>query len=221
MQLTTEAIWQEFSARLHAYIRKQVHNEQAAEDLVQEVFLRIHAHGAALRDEEKLASWLYGIARNAIADYFRRHRSEPTSPLPEDAADRFAAPEEDPTKANVRALLPCVRAMVGALPAPYREALQLTEYQGLTQQALAARTGLSLSGAKTRVQRARAQLRTLLLACCHLEFDHAGRVIDYLPECACCGAGACADAAPCASEASDSVDACIASAGACNVEGPF
>jgi len=76
--------------------------------------------------------------------------------------------------------------MVDSLPADYRQALLLTEYQGLTQRELAQKLGLSVSGAKSRVQRAREKLKAMLLDCCHFEFDRRGKVIDYQPNCACC-----------------------------------
>ncbi len=187
MTVTTEDVWTAFSTQLRGYIRRQVRDDAAVEDILQEVFLRIHTQGATLRVEEKLAGWLYQVTRNAMMDYHRRRSSDRSEPLPVDAAERFAMPEvDDATDQRIQALLPCVRAMVEALPQPYREALLLTEYEGLTQKALAERMGLSFSGAKSRVQRAREKLRSLLLACCHLEFDHAGRVIDYHPNCACC-----------------------------------
>ena len=70
---------------------------------------------------------------------------------------------------------------LACLPAAYREALLLTEYQGLTQKALAERLGLSLSGAKSRVQRGRTQLKQMLEECCTFEFDRRGRVIGWEP----------------------------------------
>jgi RNA polymerase sigma-70 factor (ECF subfamily) len=83
--------------------------------------------------------------------------------------------------------------MIEELPDEYQVALRLTELEGLTQQELAARTGLSLSGAKSRVQRGRKMLREMLLACCHFEFDRHGKVIDYYPECQCCSEVRCAN----------------------------
>jgi RNA polymerase sigma-70 factor, ECF subfamily len=83
-------------------------------------------------------------------------------------------------------LIPSVKAMVDSLPDTYREALILTEYEGLTQRELAERLGLSLSGAKSRVQRAREKLKAMLLDCCHFEFDRLGKIIDYQPNCTCC-----------------------------------
>jgi RNA polymerase sigma-70 factor (ECF subfamily) len=86
----------------------------------------------------------------------------------------------------VRELGPCVSAMVAALPEAYREALRLSSSQGLSQKALSERLGISFSGAKSRVQRARAKIKEQLLECCHFQFDHAGRIIDYQSRRACC-----------------------------------
>src|SRR5437588_726670 len=80
-------------------------------------------------------------------------------------------------------LVPCIKEMVDSLTNDYRQALILTEYEGLTQRELAVRLGISVSGAKSRVQRAREKLKDMLLDCCHFEFDHSGRVIDYQPKC--------------------------------------
>ena len=98
-------------------------------------------------------------------------------------------PENLPDEDVISELFPSVRAMVMSLPAQDRQALILTEYQGLTQKELAERLGLSLSGAKSRVQRARAKLKQQLLDCCHFELDRRGHVIDYQPRCACCSDG--------------------------------
>jgi RNA polymerase sigma-70 factor, ECF subfamily len=81
--------------------------------------------------------------------------------------------------------------MVDALPNAYREALRLTEYEGLSQKQLSTQLGISFSGAKSRVQRARAKIKQQLLDCCHFQLDHAGRIIDYQPHCACCSGGNC------------------------------
>jgi RNA polymerase sigma-70 factor (ECF subfamily) len=91
----------------------------------------------------------------------------------------------------VRELSPCVAAMVEELPEAYREALRLTEYEGLSQKALSDRLGISFSGAKSRVQRARAKIKEQLPNCCHFQFDYAGRIIEYQSRCACCASGSC------------------------------
>jgi RNA polymerase sigma-70 factor (ECF subfamily) len=183
----TEHAWYALHEPLRAFLRKRVRNEEAVEDLLQDVFLRIHTHADALRAEDKLESWIYQIARNRITDYYRRQK--PVLSL--DEADQETLLEDMPEEDVQAELAPSVAAMVNVLPEPYREALYLTEYQGLSQRDLATRLGLSFSGAKSRVQRARAKLKQLLLDCCHFEFDRLGRVIDYQPRCACCTVETC------------------------------
>jgi RNA polymerase sigma-70 factor (ECF subfamily) len=185
MHTTTEQVWETFHVPLQQFIRRRVSDETAAEDLLQDVFLDIHQHIDTLRDVKKLESWIYQVTRNAIIDYYRSRRA--TTTLEEPEASRL--PEELPDEDIVTELLPCVRAMVLSLPAQDRQALILTEYQGLTQKELAERLGLSVSGAKSRVQRAREKLKQQLLACCHFELDRRGHIIDYQPRCVCCSRG--------------------------------
>jgi RNA polymerase sigma-70 factor, ECF subfamily len=176
---TTEKVWEEFNTGLKHFILKRVPDEPSAEDILQDVFLKIHAHINTLRDEHKLQSWIYQIARNAITDYYRTQKAMPNLPempyIPEDRFDDV-----------VYELIPYVKELVDSLPPDYRQALILTEYQGLTQKELAERLGISLSGAKSRVQRAREKIRHMMLSCCHFQFDRLGRIIDYEPNCDCC-----------------------------------
>ncbi len=175
----TETIWHEFGASLRRFIRRRVADHVEADDILQDVFLKIHANIDTLRDESKLLSWMYQITRHAITDYYRSH--QPFSQIPESLAITDEE-EEDLTQQ-----LACgLREMVEGLPIKYREALILAEYQGLPQQEIATRLGISLSGAKSRVQRARDLLKGQLLQCCHVELDRLGKVIDYYPHRACC-----------------------------------
>ena len=187
MALTTEHIWEDFHRPLHSFIRKRVPDETIAEDLLQEVFLRTHMHIEALQDTRKLESWIYQIARNAIIDFYRSTR--PTVSLNE--PEILDLPEELPDDDITSELFPCVQAMVRNLPEQDRQALVLTEYQGLTQKEFGKRMGLSFSGAKSRVQRAREKLKQQLLACCHFELDCRGHVVNYQPLCQCCSSGTC------------------------------
>lgn len=176
MVTSTERVWEEFHVGLKGFILKRIPDELSAEDILQDVFLKIHTHIDTLREADKLQSWIYQIARNAIHDYYRMHKAAPELPemsyMPEDRFDDV-----------VSELIPCIQHMIDSLPVDYRQALILTEYQGLTQKELAERLGISLSGAKSRVQRAREKLKIMLLNCCHFEFDRLGRVIDYWPHC--------------------------------------
>lgn len=145
-----------------------------AEDILQNVFVKIQSRLDHLRTPAKLQSWLYLIARNAIIDHYRKNRG--TSPLPELL---LAEPPKD--SPEVCELKDALRQMIEGLPDTYREAIVLTEFEGLSQRELAARLGITLSGAKSRVQRARGQLKQMLLGCCQFEFDRRGGVIDCRP----------------------------------------
>ena len=72
--------------------------------------------------------------------------------------------------------------MIKQLPPKYSEALLLTDYEGLTQKELSEKLGISLSGAKSRVQRARKLLKEMYMKCCHIEFDRNGTIVDVYPK---------------------------------------
>ena len=97
------------------------------------------------------------------------------------------APEPGPAEARAE-LAACLEPLLAQLPAIYREALQLTDLDGLTQADAAAHVGLTTSGLKARVQRGRTQLKALLTRCCEIELDRRGGILDYQPHngnCAC------------------------------------
>ena len=179
METQTQQIWAELGDRLRAFVGRRVSDEADAEDIVQDVFLRIHTRIDSLSDERKLTSWVYQIARNAIIDHYRARR-------PLDALSDLVAAPDAPLDDVTEELLPGLGAMLARLPAEDREALLLTEVEGLTQQELADRLGLSLSGAKSRVQRARKKLKLAFVDCCRIEFDRRGGVADYHPGCDAC-----------------------------------
>ena len=107
-----------------------------------------------------------------------------------------AEPDAAAERAAEAELAPCLTAMVGRLPEPYRTAITLTSLQGVTQADAARQVGLSISGMKSRVQRGREQLRQMLVTCCAIAVDVRGGVSDfYLRE-----PGACAGPSPATSE---------------------
>jgi RNA polymerase sigma-70 factor (ECF subfamily) len=180
MDTALEIVWNHFCDQLCSFVRARVPDEDTAEDILQDVFVRIHAKADTLRDISKLESWVYQIARNAIIDYYRSRRT--TVELPQMLGSWEDADEDD----LATELSADVREMVEALPEPYRQALTLTYYEGLSQKELAKRLGISYSGAKSRVQRAREQVKDMLMTCCHFEFDRRGTIIDYYEHCCCC-----------------------------------
>lgn len=136
----------------------------AADDIVQQTFLRLQEAGASIRDAERTGGWLARVAANLVVDHHRaRRRGEP---LPDD--DSLPAPDAAPRdlRAEVAA---CLRPLIDALPTRYRDALVWSELDGLPQREVARRLALSLPGAKSRIQRGRALLRERLHACYRIE----------------------------------------------------
>ena len=191
-----EARWRELRARLGAFVGRRVGNPEDAEDIVQDVFVRMQRSIGALSSAERLDAWAFRIARNAVADHYRfanRRDGIAGETAPEVTAELLAADEvgREPTEDARAEMARCVAPMVRGLPDGYRRAIELTEMEGLTQAAAAERLGLSVPGAKSRVQRGRARLRAMLLRCCEIEIDRRGRVIAFENRigegCAACG----------------------------------
>jgi len=177
--------WQEYRASLVRFVRSRVSDADAAEDIVHDVLVRAYARRETLRDEERLDAWLFQMTRNAIVDHYRARK--PAEEVPED----LAAPEPE---GGVREeLARCLTSLIAHLPETARQAIELAELQGLTQKETAERLGISLSGAKSRVQRARAQLHAMLMECCRVELDVRGGIMSYEDSKGCtherCGGG--------------------------------
>jgi RNA polymerase sigma-70 factor (ECF subfamily) len=185
-----EAVLHDFQGRLLAFIARRVPDRDGAEDILQEVLLRIHRHAGELENSAAVSAWVHQIARNAIADHYRRaavRREQPSGVELEGQAPTATDPASGDNRSELAA---CLRPLVQRLDSPYREAITLTELDGLTQVAAATQLSLSTSGMKSRVQRARAQLRDMLVSCCEIELDRRGGITSYQPRhnpCACRG----------------------------------
>ncbi len=175
MKTNFECLWEEFNIPLKSFIKRRVNNEQDVEDILQNVFLKIYNNINNLLDTKKLHSWVYAIAKNSIIDFYRTERHDLyITCLPEDILGEV----EDDQTLN-KEISQCLDIMIQFLPEKYKQAIILTEFQNLTQKELANKVGLTVSGAKSRVQRAQLLLKEMLLNCCTLEIDHRGNIIDY------------------------------------------
>ena len=180
MTLTTEMAWRRFGDGLRQYIARRAPAD-VVDDLLSDVFVKVHTRIDTLEDGDRLAPWLYQIARNTITDHHRKRRLD-SRPIGDFDLQQV---EDDEPDAAAR-LADGLRSMIDTLPDRYRQALVLTELEGLTQAEMGEALGLSVSGAKSRVQRAREMLKAELLACCHFEFDRRGGIVDYEPRPRCC-----------------------------------
>jgi RNA polymerase sigma-70 factor (ECF subfamily) len=170
--------WTRIHNQILNFVAGKVRDKSLAEDIVHDVFLKIYEKSDQLKDDGKVTSWIYQIARNAITDHFRRRSKEiePTDldwdDQPEDFNDCVAS---------------CLSELVQTLPQKYREVIELTEGKNLSQIELASHLGISYSGAKSRVQRARALLKSEMDRLYKIETDRCGNIIvceDRIP-CGC------------------------------------
>ena len=168
----SEQIWGQFHSNLERYILSQVKDQYTAQDILQEVFLKVQGKLPQLREESKVAPWLFRIAKNTVLDHYRQRSKKPADNAPEQLA-------EDRGKDITEEFAYCIRPFIDSLPDKYREALLLVEIEGLSQKELAETLGISYSGAKSRVQRGRVMLKEALLECCHIRTDRYGNILDY------------------------------------------
>jgi RNA polymerase sigma-70 factor (ECF subfamily) len=174
----------EIAERLRPFLARRVPAGDV-DDVLQDVFVRMQRGLGALRDDEKLAAWLFQIARSAVAEHGRaraRHPLPAGGDLPEPVAEPAG---DDDDRAAATALSGCVAGFVARLPSPYREAVTLVELEGLTAREAAELAGVSVSGMKSRVQRGRAQLRALFEQCCEIALDARGKVTEFTARAPC------------------------------------
>jgi RNA polymerase sigma-70 factor (ECF subfamily) len=173
-KVKTEQIWRELSDRLRQFIRSRVTSAADVDDILQTVFLRIHQNFDALRRAERMESWVFQITRNAVADHFREKRDVPH----EDASCVAVAEPFGEVNVN-RDVAGCVVTLIDHLPEDQKRAVSMYELEGVSQADIAERESISLSGAKSRIQRGRRNLEAMLRECCQFQIDARGNVLDY------------------------------------------
>ena len=161
-----DGVWSENRDKLTFFVRSKVSNECDAKDLLQQVFLKAKTQSRSLRSRQKAVSWLYQITRNAVVDYYRGRGK--SVELPEDL------PEIRKEKDAWGLISGCVRPFIEKLPPLYRDALLLSEIEGLDHKQVAKKLGISLAGAKARVQRGRLKLKKKFEDCCIFECGPRG-----------------------------------------------
>lgn len=189
---TAEATRRELQTRVLGFVSRRVRSREDAEDIAQEVMLRIHRYSADLEHADRMGAWVHRIAANAIADHYRRpaRREVPSgqaTDVPEVGSEPPPAAVEGSVDDVRRELAACLSPLIERLPPLYRQALEVTELGDLSQVEAAAELGLSVSGMKARVQRARRQLREQLLECCHVELDRRRAPTEFRSRGAVCG----------------------------------
>lgn len=164
-------VYLEYEAKLRGFVLKRVRDKDEANDILQQLYVKLYKNCEQLPEVRNLNAWLYQIARNAVYDYYREQGR--SIPIEDESRleERFV--QDAPQQESESLVLP----LINMLPPEYAEPLRLSEIEGISQKEIAERLGMSYSGAKSRVQRGREKLRDLFLECCHLELDRKGALV--------------------------------------------
>lgn len=173
-----DASWNDTLDRLRAFVAARVDDPELAADITHDVLVRSIASGALERVDNPVA-WLYRSARNAVIDHYRTRRTH--QPIVDD--DRWPDPERvtDVPNDATRELSQCLLPMLDQLTPAARDALMRIDVHGQRQHEAAGEAGVSVSGMKSRVQRARRELKAILERCCTIAVDRRGAVAEYRP----------------------------------------
>lgn len=172
---STEEVWTEYRSSLQSFLRSKVSSREDAEDLLQEILIKTHANLHTVKEDSSVKAWLMQVANRVIIDFYRKSKRS-TGEL----TDEGEWWDEHNIETD-QGLERCVRPFLGALRDDAAELLQAIDLEGRSQKEVAEELGLSYSTVKSRVQRARGELRKIANRCCQLEVDGRGKVIDFKP----------------------------------------
>lgn len=167
-------LYNDFHQQLLRYVKSKIRSKEDAEDILQNVFIKIASNVDKLEDQVKVKSWMFTITRNAIIDYYRVNAKRSRIAVQEVEDDMLDMDESDTTGG----LDHCIGSMIRLLPDEYRDIISQTEIQGIPQKDLAERYGMAYPSMRSRVQRGRERLRQLFLNCCHIQTDKMGNVLE-------------------------------------------
>ncbi len=166
------SVGEDYRKALFSFVQYRVNNKEIAEDIVQDVFFKMYKSFDGLNNKGKLKAWMYQVSRNAIVDHYRKKKFTSENDLPETLHI-----EEVPTNESLEELTRCIKPMVNNLPEKYKAAVYASEIEGVKQKEIAERLNISLSGAKSRIQRGRKLLKDMFLGCCKIELDSRSNII--------------------------------------------
>ena len=150
-------LFERYHTRLFEFLSRMTGNRVAAEDLVQDVFVRILKYRGTYRDDGRFETWLFRIARNARVDYFRR--AVPMDALPDSMLELPADTPGPATQLEMGRDVARLRKALLQLRDDRRELIVLARYQGLRHDEIAELLDIEVGAVKVRLHRAIAELR--------------------------------------------------------------
>lgn len=172
MNCLTQA-WNLHEPELRGWARHRLSNPTDTDDFLQDLFLKALRQGEQFCSVQNARAWLFEVARNALADRLRVQRD--TVELPDD----LASPVEEVD--TVDTLTACLPRVLSELAPEDRDAITLCDLEGMAQAEYAKAKGITLSAAKSRLQRARVRMKQQMTVACQVQIDNSGRVQDFAP----------------------------------------
>jgi len=176
-------IYDQFYGKVRKFILALVKDEWAADDLIQETFLRIQNNLETLKDPSKLSSWIFRIAYNLCQDHFRQlKRSRKEERIDQEGMEDFkeALIQKGPDiqkELEQRQMGECVQDQINLLPESLRAVLILFDIMEFSHQEIADILGITVKNVKVRLHRARKKLKPILEEKCSFEKDERNVLI--------------------------------------------
>ena len=170
-------IYDQYYARVRKFILALVKDEWAADDLIQETFLKVQQNLGALRDPSKLSSWIFRIAYNLCQDHFRQlKRSRKEERIDQEGMEDFKEAliqkkSDIQKELEQRQMGECVQNQINLLPDSLRTVLVLFDIMEFSHQEIADILGITVRNVKVRLHRARKKLKPILEETCAFERD--------------------------------------------------
>lgn len=171
--MTTKLAWDTYSDDIRRFIFSKTKDESITDDILQDTFIKVHTKLHTLKNEDKLKSWLFSVARYTILDHFKASKSVLE-------LNDFEA--EDTTINNEHTEKDCLRGILVNLPKKYREPIFLSDIMGLKQKEVAERLNLPLPTVKSQIQRAKKQIAQGFMDCCGYKMNEDGHLVGEIQD---------------------------------------
>ena len=170
------AIYQEFAKPIERYLLRFLEPREA-EEVTQEVFLKVNSSLADFRHEAKLSTWIYKIATNMAIDRLKkasyRFETKQISLQESERSVPMEAQHANSVESNTihKEMNQCIRGVIDKLPENYRMVIVLSELGGFSNQEISEVLGLSVGVVKTHLHRGKKRLKEELIKACDFSWD--------------------------------------------------
>jgi RNA polymerase sigma-70 factor (ECF subfamily) len=183
-EIQIDKIWSVIHEKLYGFIFKYVNNSDDVNDIIQDTFIKVKINIDKLKNPAKLESWIFQIARNTMQDFFRHKNKSFT--FKDDKNDflldvKYPEDDESIIISQTQMFSDYAGLVISELPNNYEIAVRRVDIEGKSTKELAEELNISISGAKSRVQRGRKMVKEIVLKCCDVKTDNYGNILDYKP----------------------------------------